>query len=56
MMGISIGQVKVDDKTNESKTIPDLLDLIDIEGCTNSRRGRDIFADSREDNIKSKKR
>ena len=33
-VGISIGQVKVDDKTNESKTIPDLLDLIDIEGCT----------------------
>jgi len=30
-VGISIGQVKVDDKTNESKTIPDLLDLI---GCT----------------------
>jgi len=33
-VGISIGQVKVDDKTNESKTIPDLLDLIDIKGCT----------------------
>jgi len=33
-VGISIGQVKVDDKTNESKTIPELLDLIDIKGCT----------------------
>jgi len=33
-VGISIGQVKVDDKTNESKTIPDLIDLIDIKGCT----------------------
>ena len=33
-IGISIGQVKVDDKTNESKTIPDLLDLIEIKGCT----------------------
>jgi len=33
-VGVSIGQVKVDDKTNESKTIPELLDLIDIKGCT----------------------
>jgi predicted transposase YbfD/YdcC len=33
-VGISIGQVKVDDKTNESKTIPSLLELIDIKGCT----------------------
>jgi predicted transposase YbfD/YdcC len=33
-VGISIGQVKVDEKTNESKTIPELLELIDIKGCT----------------------
>ena len=33
-MVISIGQVKAEDKTNESKTIPDLLELIDIKGCT----------------------
>lgn len=32
--GISIGQVKVNDKSNEIKAIPDLLDLIDIEGYT----------------------
>ena len=32
-IGISIGQVKVDDKSNEIKAIPDLLDLLDIEGC-----------------------
>lgn len=32
-LGISIGQVKVDDKSNEITAIPDLLDLIDIEGC-----------------------
>lgn len=30
-LGISIGQVKVDDKTNEITAIPELLDLIDIE-------------------------
>ena len=30
---ISIGQVKVDDKTNEIKAVPKLLDLIDIKGC-----------------------
>ena len=29
-LGISIGQVKVDDKSNEITAIPDLLDLIDI--------------------------
>ena len=29
-IGISIGQVKVDDKSNEITAIPDLLDLIDI--------------------------
>lgn len=33
-LGLSIGQVKVDDKTNEITAIPDLLDLIDIEGAT----------------------
>jgi predicted transposase YbfD/YdcC len=32
--GITIGQVKTDDKTNESKTIPEVLNLIDIAGCT----------------------
>ena len=31
-IGISIGQVKVNDKSNEITAIPDLLDLIDIEG------------------------
>lgn len=30
-LGISIGQVKVDDKSNEITAIPDLLDLINIE-------------------------
>ena len=32
-IGLSIGQVKVDDKSNEITAIPDLLDLLDIEGC-----------------------
>ena len=32
--GISIGQVKVDDKSNEITAIPELLDLIDIKGAT----------------------
>lgn len=32
-LGISIGQVKVDNKSNEITAIPDLLDLIDIENC-----------------------
>ena len=32
--GISIGQVKVDDKSNEITAIPDLLDLIDIKDST----------------------
>ncbi len=31
-IGISIGQVKVDDKSNEITAIPDLIRLIDIEG------------------------
>jgi len=30
-IGLSIGQVKVDDKSNEIMAIPDLLDLLDIE-------------------------
>lgn len=30
-LGISIGQIKVDDKSNEITAIPDLLDLINIE-------------------------
>lgn len=33
-IGISIGQVKVDDKSNEITAIPELLDLIDIKGST----------------------
>lgn len=32
-IGISIGQVKVDDKTNEIKAIPELLEILDIDGC-----------------------
>ena len=31
---MSIGQVKVDDKSNEITAIPDLLDLLEIEGAT----------------------
>lgn len=33
-IGISIGQVKVDDKSNEITAIPELLELIDITGAT----------------------
>ena len=33
-LGLLIGQVKVDDKSNEITAIPELLDLIDIEGTT----------------------
>ena len=33
-IGISIGQVKVDDKSNEITAIPDLLDLINIKDAT----------------------
>ena len=33
-LGISIGQVKLDDKSNEITAIPDLLDLLDLEGAT----------------------
>ena len=32
-IGISIGQVKVADKSNEITAIPNLLELLDIEGC-----------------------
>ena len=32
-LGISIGQVKVDSKSNEITAIPELLDLIDISNC-----------------------
>ena len=33
-IGLSIGEVKVDDKSNEITVIPELLDLLDIEGAT----------------------
>lgn len=33
-LGLSIGQVKVDDKSNEITAIPELLDLIDVAGAT----------------------
>ena len=33
-IGLSIGQIKVDDKSNEITAIPELLDLIDIKGAT----------------------
>lgn len=32
-IGISIGQVKVDDKSNEISAIPELLKILDIDGC-----------------------
>lgn len=32
-LGISIGQVKVDSKSNEITAIPELIDLIDISNC-----------------------
>ena len=32
--GLSLAQIKVDEKTNEITAIPKLLDMIDIEGCT----------------------
>lgn len=32
--GISLGQVKVDDKTNEIKAVPVLLDMLDLTGAT----------------------
>ncbi len=30
---IAIGQVKVDDKSNEITAIPELIDILDIDGC-----------------------
>ena len=33
-VGLSIGQIKVDDKSNEITAIPELLDLIEIKGAT----------------------
>lgn len=33
-VGLSLGQVKVDDKSNEITAIPELLDLLDIKGAT----------------------
>ena len=33
-IGLSIGQVKVEDKSNEITAIPDLLDILDIKGST----------------------
>ena len=33
-IGLSIGQVKVDDKSNEITAIPELIELIDIKGAT----------------------
>jgi predicted transposase YbfD/YdcC len=32
-IGISIGQVKCDDKSNEITAIPELLEILDISGC-----------------------
>ena len=32
-IGISIGQVKVEDKLNEITAIPELLEIMDIDGC-----------------------
>jgi predicted transposase YbfD/YdcC len=31
--GLTLGQVKVDDKSNEITAIPELLELLEIEGC-----------------------
>lgn len=31
--GLSLGQIKVDDKSNEITAIPKLLDVLEIEGC-----------------------
>lgn len=33
-VGLSIGQVKVDDKSNEITAIPELIELLEIEGAT----------------------
>ncbi len=32
-IGILIGQVKIEDKSNEIKAIPELLEILDIDGC-----------------------
>ena len=32
--GLSLAQIRVDEKSNEITAIPELLDMIDIEGCT----------------------
>lgn len=32
--GITLGQVRVDDKSNEIKAIPELLEALDVSGCT----------------------
>lgn len=32
-IGISIGQVKIEDKSNEITAIPKLLEILDIDGC-----------------------
>lgn len=32
-IGISIGQIKVEDKSNEITAIPELFDILDIDGC-----------------------
>jgi predicted transposase YbfD/YdcC len=52
--GVCIGQMRVEDKTNEIKGIPDLLDWLDIEGATITA---DAIACQREivDKIVSKK-
>ena len=31
--GLTLGQVKVEDKSNEITAIPELLNLLDLEGC-----------------------
>lgn len=32
--GISLGQIKVDEKSNEIVAIPKLLDMLEVKGCT----------------------
>ena len=34
--GIVLGQMRVDEKSNEIPAVPELLDLIDAEGCSRS--------------------
>ncbi len=33
-IGIVLGQQRVDEKSNEIPAVPELLDLIDVQGCT----------------------